>query len=435
MEPVQQYGEGNNTKVSISKSFYLNLKYLKEEMKMKKDMKKLAAMFLAVIMIMINAAPAFAATTSMAKNAVAGYSIPASITLQVGEKKKLTVTQPAGKYAQVYFLLSSNIVTKSEFYGGAYWGKKAETTITGKTPGTCKATVLLYVHSKPRDPKSLYIIYKLNCQVNVVKKGTSTTQKPASRSIPLQKIALNYSLYTVNSGSTVRLSVSYTPSNTTDSRAVSWSSSNTNVATVSGGKVTTKKGGTATITARVGTKTATCKVTVNAVSSGKRSSTGSVQLSGASYKNVSDAYSILNNFRTNRANQWYWNSDNKTKTTTYGLKSLSRDPVLENVAKTRAKEQWTMYYERGAATHTRPNGTQWYTAYPANILYKGENLAWGLTTSKAVITDPTCGWAETNKKYSGQGHRRNMLNPNYTKVGIACYVKNGKTCWAMCLGR
>ena len=394
---------------------------------MKNNMKKLAAMFLAVIMIMINAAPASAATsaatTSVAKNAAGGYSIPASITLQVGEQKKLTVTQPAGKYAQVFFNCS-NIVTKSGTSGGAYWGKKAEMTITGKTPGTCQAIVFVYVYRKQGDPNSLYAKYRLYCWVNVVK-----------RSIPLQKIALNCGSLTLNSGSTAQLSVSYTPSNTTDSKAVSWSSSNTNVATVSGGKVTAKKGGSATITARAGTKTATCKVTVKAASSGSGSSTGNVQLSGASYKNVSDAYSILNNFRTNRANQWYWNSDNKTKTTTYGLKSLSRDPVLENVAKTRAKEQWTMYYERGVATHTRPNGTQWYTVYPANILYKGENLAWGHTTSKAAITDPTWGWAETNMKYSGQGHRRNMLNSNYTRVGIACYVKNGKTCWAMCLGR
>ena len=405
---------------------------------MKNNMKKLAAMFLAVIMIMINAAPASAATTSVAQNAAGGYSIPASLTLQVGEQKKLTVTQPAGKYAKVFFN-SSNIVTTSGTTGGAYWGKKAEMTITGKTPGTFTEVVYVYVYRKPGDPNSLNAKYRLTCQVKVVK-----------RSIPLQKIALNCGSLTLNSGSTMQLSVSYTPSNTTDSKAVSWSSSNTNVATVSGGKVTAKKGGSATITARVGTKTATCKVTVNAASStktatrnvtvntassGSGSSTGSVQLSGGSYKNVSDAYSILNNFRTNRANQWYWNSDNKTKITTYGLKGLSRDPVLENVAKTRAKEQWTMYYERGVATHTRPNGTTWYTAYPANILYKGENLAWGLTTSKATITDPTCGWAETNMKYSGQGHRRNMLNPNYTKVGIACYVKNGKTCWAMCLGR
>ena len=43
---------------------------------------------------------------------------------------------------------------------------------------------------------------------------------------------------------------------------VSWSSSNPSVATVSGGKVTAVKAGTATITATAGSKTASCAVTV-----------------------------------------------------------------------------------------------------------------------------------------------------------------------------
>ena len=94
-----------------------------------------------------------------------------------------------------------------------------------------------------------------------------------------------------------------------------------------------------------------------------------------------------------------------------------------------------MYYVKGKATHNRPNGTSCFTAYPSGMGYVGENLAWGHTTSTSVITDPTYGWAETKDKYAGQGHRRNMLNSNFTKVGIACYVKDGKTCWAMCLGR
>ena len=75
------------------------------------------------------------------------------------------------------------------------------------------------------------------------------------------------------------------------------------------------------------------------------------------------------------------------------------------------------------------------TADPSGMGYVGENLAWGQTTSTSVITDPAYGWAETKAKYAGQGHRRKMLNSNFTKVGIACYVKDGKTCWAMCLGR
>lgn len=94
-----------------------------------------------------------------------------------------------------------------------------------------------------------------------------------------------------------------------------------------------------------------------------------------------------------------------------------------------------MYYEKGKATHTRPNGKSCFTAYPSYLKAMGENLAWGHKTCAQVITDPNSGWAETNAKYAGQGHRRNMLSSSFTKVGIACYEKDGKTCWAMCLGR
>ena len=294
------------------------------------------------------------------------------------------------------------------------------------------------MHSKPGVPDSAYAEYNLYCKVTVVKKRTPAAT-PAVKKIALQKITLNKSSLSVKVGGSAQLLVSYSPSNTTDSKSVTWTSSNTSVATVSGGKVKAKKAGTAVITAKVGKKTATCKVTVKAVPSGGSSSSGSSssgssKVSGGSYKNVSDAYTILNQFRTSKSNQWYWNANNTSKITSYGLKGLKRDAALEKVAKTRAKEAWTMYYEKGRATHNRPNGSSCFTAYPSGMTYMGENLAWGHATSGSVIMDPTWGWAETNAGYAGQGHRRNMLNNRFTKVGIACYVKDGKTCWAMCLG-
>ena len=119
-------------------------------------------------------------------------------------------------------------------------------------------------------------------------------------------------------------------------------------------------------------------------------------------------------------------------TYTYGLKALTRDAKLEETAKKRAKEQWTQYYVNGKTTHNRLDGSKCWTAYPSSVLPTGENLSWGRTSCKDVIN---VGWGETNKDYSGQGHRRNMLSKDATKVGIACYEKDGKTCWAMCLGR
>ncbi len=81
--------------------------------------------------------------------------------------------------------------------------------------------------------------------------------------IPLKSISLNKTELTMFDGDTTTLSVSYNPSTTTDDKTVTWSSSNTKVAMVSKGKITAVGEGTATITAKVGNFTATCKVTVS----------------------------------------------------------------------------------------------------------------------------------------------------------------------------
>lgn len=80
---------------------------------------------------------------------------------------------------------------------------------------------------------------------------------------PLESISLNKSTITLDIGRTSLLSVLYHPADTTDSKSVKWSSSNLEIAIVySNGKVKAVSTGTATITATVGDKTATCTVTV-----------------------------------------------------------------------------------------------------------------------------------------------------------------------------
>lgn len=81
--------------------------------------------------------------------------------------------------------------------------------------------------------------------------------------IPLKSISLDKADISMFVGDSATLSVTYNPSTTTDDRTVTWSSSNTKVATVSNGKITAVGEGTATITAKVGNFTATCKVTVS----------------------------------------------------------------------------------------------------------------------------------------------------------------------------
>lgn len=261
-----------------------------------------------------------------------------------------------------------------------------------------------------------------NTNKNDTINSSQSTGAETIKTIELQKISLNYTSlnFTPNQSDGKKLTVSFTPSNTTVNKKVSWKSSNTTVAVVSSnGTVSSKKAGTATITATCNGKTATCKVSVK---------------EQEKYLNVNEAYSLLNKFRTTKSNQWYWKSNNKSKTYVYGLKELKKDATLEKIAKQRAKEQWTQYYVNGKATHDRPNGKNCWTAYTTGANPCGENLAWGQRTCAEVVTEPYRGWAETYEKYANQGHRRNMLNPDATRVGIACFEKNGKTCWAMCLG-
>ena len=79
---------------------------------------------------------------------------------------------------------------------------------------------------------------------------------------PLKSINLNKTSGTKYIGETENLTVIYNPSNTTDNKNVTWTSSNNNVASINNGVVTAKGIGNAVITAKVGSLTASYKITV-----------------------------------------------------------------------------------------------------------------------------------------------------------------------------
>jgi len=85
--------------------------------------------------------------------------------------------------------------------------------------------------------------------------------------VAVSSIAINTATLEMIVGDTQKLSANIYPSNASN-KTITWSSSNSAVATVSNGTVTAIAPGTCTITAMVGTKTATCKVTVGAKDSG-----------------------------------------------------------------------------------------------------------------------------------------------------------------------
>lgn len=88
-----------------------------------------------------------------------------------------------------------------------------------------------------------------------------------------------------------------------------------------------------------------------------------------------------------------------------GLSPLTFDAELSRAAQIRANEIKTKF------SHTRPNGTSCFTVLDeCGIDYWGcgENIAYGDTTPAAVME----GWMNS------PGHKANILNPNYTKIGV-----------------
>lgn len=96
-----------------------------------------------------------------------------------------------------------------------------------------------------------------------------------------------------------------------------------------------------------------------------------------------------------------------------GLQELTMSQALVAPANKRAQEIKVQF------SHTRPNGTQWSTVlaeYNVSVRTAGENLAYGYNTPEKVVT----GWMNS------PGHRANIMNPNFNKIGIGVYTdRNG----------
>lgn len=99
-----------------------------------------------------------------------------------------------------------------------------------------------------------------------------------------------------------------------------------------------------------------------------------------------------------------------------GLGTVVLSDELCKVADVRAKEIVKSF------SHTRPNGTSCFTAFKENSVtyrYAGENIAYGQKTATIVM----------NAWMNSPGHRANILNRNFGKIGIACYNYNGVKYW------
>lgn len=103
---------------------------------------------------------------------------------------------------------------------------------------------------------------KIDNSFTITKKAEDKKDDTTKDNVEVKSIKLNKTNVTLSKGKKVKLKATVAPSNATD-KNVTFTSSNTKVATVNAkGVVTAKKAGKATITAKAGTKKAACKIVV-----------------------------------------------------------------------------------------------------------------------------------------------------------------------------
>ena len=157
-----------------------------------------------------------------------------------------------------------------------------------------------------------------NGKVTAISSGTAritaTCGKYSSTCIvtvtePLISIALNKTSLSMNVGMKETLNVSYNPVNTTDSKDITWKSSDNDIATVNNGIITALKAGTVTITATCGKQKSSCIITVKQPLTGISISSSNVELDVNDIEKLSVIY---NNPDTTDKKDVVWKSSDES---------------------------------------------------------------------------------------------------------------------------
>ena len=216
---------------------------------------------------------------------------------------------------------------------------------------------------------------------NTTSTSASTTVKKTTAPT---KVALNKTSATLVKGKSLTLKATLTPAKATTK--LSWSSSDTKVATVNqSGNVTAVKKGTATITVKTSNgKKATCKVTVITHNEALEN----------------EVIKLVNAERTKR-----------------GLSKLTTNSKMAAASDKRAKEISTKF------SHTRPNGKSCFTVFAEFGIktgYAGENIAYNYSSAAKDVV---------NMWMNSPGHKDNILNSKFKTIGVGLYVKEGRYYW------
>ncbi|WP_370876214.1 CAP domain-containing protein [Neobacillus ginsengisoli] len=106
-----------------------------------------------------------------------------------------------------------------------------------------------------------------------------------------------------------------------------------------------------------------------------------------------------------------------------GLPALKADSSLSKVAQVKSNDMQAKHY----FSHTSPTyGSPFDMMRDFGVTYKsaGENIAMGQTTAQQVVT----AWMNS------EGHRKNILSPNYTNIGVG-FTQSGNYWSQMFIGK
>ena len=101
-----------------------------------------------------------------------------------------------------------------------------------------------------------------------------------------------------------------------------------------------------------------------------------------------------------------------------GLNPVTLDESMRAGAEIRAQEQQSLF------SHTRPDGRNCFTVFTdlgIAASYRGENVAYASLCTPEFIMN---GWM------GSEGHRKNILDPRFTRIGVGYYESAGLGYWA-----
>ena len=234
--------------------------------------------------------------------------------------------------------------------------------------------------------------YRGNCAGAVTLTATVPVPTVAVSGVRLNKTSLSFT----GTGSSQTLTATVSPSNATN-KTITWSSSNTSVATVSNGVVKAVGFGTATITAKSNNgKTASCSVTVNPIQpTGIKATPETSTLYGLN-STVKLSANVMPSNATNKAVTWSSrntsvatvSSDGTVKAVGYGTTVITATTVnglTSNCTINVKKEEVT-----SLTIATQPTKTNYYVGDTLNTAGLTLKAAYNNGTTQTITSGFTC---------------------------------------------